>query len=139
MHFHTLCENEAQDLINTFNAFEQQFGMYLSDIKWINMGGGHHITRDGYDVEVLIDFLKRVKEKYRIEILLEPGEAIGWRTGYLLSEVQDVVTNGKIPTAMLDVSFSAHMPDCLEMPYQPQIRDAEKGESGVAQGPAMFR
>src|SRR5690606_17136454 len=88
-------------------------------------GGGHHITRIDYDVELLISAIKNFREKYDVDVILEPGEAVGWQTGYLVARVEDIVLSNRITTAMLDVSFSAHMPDCLEMPYQPKIWGAE--------------
>lgn len=121
LHFHTLCESGADDLEKTLEAFERNFGKYLHQIKWINMGGGHLMTRKGYDVEKLIRILKAFKAKYNKHIILEPGSAFAWDTGVLVSTVLDIVENKGIKTAMLDVSFAAHMPDCLEMPYKPRI------------------
>jgi carboxynorspermidine decarboxylase len=121
LHFHTLCESGAEDLEKTLEAFETHFARYIPQIKWINMGGGHLMTRKGYDVEKLIDLLKKFKAKYNKHIILEPGSAFAWETGVLVSTVLDVVENKSINTAMLDVSFAAHMPDCLEMPYKPRI------------------
>lgn len=121
LHFHTLCESGADDLEKTLAAFEKNFGRYIPQIKWINMGGGHLMTRKGYDVEKLIRILKAFKAKYDKHIILEPGSAFAWDTGVLVSTVLDVVENKGIKTAMLDVSFAAHMPDCLEMPYKPRI------------------
>lgn len=121
LHFHTLCESGADDLEKTLEAFERNFGKYIHQIKWINMGGGHLMTRKGYDVEKLIRVLKAFKAKYNKHIILEPGSAFAWDTGVLVSTVLDVVENKGIKTAMLDVSFAAHMPDCLEMPYKPRI------------------
>jgi carboxynorspermidine decarboxylase len=130
LHFHTLCESSAEALVNTFAAVEEKFGHVLHQVKWINMGGGHAITRKGYDLDTLIALICRVKEKYGVEVILEPGSAVGWETGYLVSTVLDVVENHGIQIAMLDVSFTAHMPDTLEMPYQPVILGAEKGQDG---------
>lgn len=121
LHFHTLCESGADDLEKTLAAFEKNFGKYIPQIKWINMGGGHLMTRKEYDVEKLIRILKAFKAKYNKHIILEPGSAFAWDTGVLVSTVLDVVENKGIKTAMLDVSFAAHMPDCLEMPYKPRI------------------
>jgi len=121
LNFHTLCESGADDLEKTLEAFERNFGKYLHQIKWINMGGGHLMTRKGYDVEKLIRILKAFKAKYNKHIILEPGSAFAWDTGVLVSTVLDIVENKGIKTAMLDVSFAAHMPDCLEMPYKPRI------------------
>jgi len=122
LHFHTLCESSSYDLERTLNVVDEKFGKYFSQIKWLNMGGGHLMTREGYDVEHLIALLKNFKAKYpHLQIILEPGSAFAWRTGVLVSSVVDIVENKGISTAMLDVSFSCHMPDCLEMPYKPAI------------------
>ncbi len=125
LHFHTLCESTSFDLEKTLNVVEQKFGKYFGQIKWLNMGGGHLMTREGYDVEHLISVLKAFKAKYpHLQLILEPGSAFAWRTGVLVSSVIDIVENKGIRTAMLDVSFSCHMPDCLEMPYKPAIVSA---------------
>ncbi len=124
LHFHTLCESSSYDLEETLKAVESRFGKYLSQIKWLNMGGGHLMTRKGYDTEHLIRVLQNFKKKWNIELILEPGSAFTWETGILVSSVVDIVENGGIKTAVLDVSFTAHMPDCLEMPYKPRIRGA---------------
>lgn len=121
LHFHTLCESGSGDLEKTLVAFEKHFSRYIPQIKWINMGGGHLMTRKGYDVEKLITLLRKFREKYDCHIILEPGSAFAWETGVLISTVLDVIVNKGISTAMLDVSFAAHMPDCLEMPYKPRI------------------
>jgi len=124
-HFHTLCESSALDLEKTLAAFESKFGKYLNTIKWVNMGGGHLMTRSGYDTEKLIRVLKDFRKRWNnLEVILEPGSAFAWETGVLVSEVVDVVENKGIKTAILNVSFTAHMPDCLEMPYKPRIRGA---------------
>ncbi|MCG8579257.1 MAG: carboxynorspermidine decarboxylase [Bacteroidales bacterium] len=127
LHFHTLCESSSYDLENTLHAVEERFAKYLQQVKWINMGGGHLMTRKGYDTRHLIDLLKRFKEKWNVHIILEPGSAFVWETGDLVSSIVDIVTNNGIKTAILDVSFTAHMPDCLEMPYQPRVRNSEQG------------
>ena len=127
IHFHTLCEQNSDDLETTLKAVEEKFGKYLHKVKWINMGGGHHITRDDYDVERLIRLIKNIKEKYNVEVYLEPGEAIALNAGYLITEVMDVVDND-IKTLILDASAACHMPDVLEMPYRPPLRDS--GEAG---------
>jgi carboxynorspermidine decarboxylase len=124
LHFHTLCESGADDLEKTLEAFEHHFGNYISQVKWINMGGGHLMTRPGYNIEKLIAILKNFRNKYGKHVILEPGSAFAWETGVLVSTVLDVVENKGIKTAMLDVSFAAHMPDCLEMPYKPRIQGA---------------
>lgn len=121
LHFHSLCESSSFDLEKTLDVFERKFGKYLSKIKWVNMGGGHLMTRKGYDTDHLITILKTFKKKYNVDIILEPGSAFAWETGYLKSTVVDLVENKGIKTAILDVSFAAHMPDCLEMPYKPRI------------------
>jgi len=122
LHFHTLCESNSYDLEKTLNVVDEKFGKYFSQIKWLNMGGGHLMTKEGYDVEHLIAVLLAFKAKYpHLQLILEPGSAFAWRTGTLVSSVVDIVENKGIKTAMLDVSFSCHMPDCLEMPYKPAI------------------
>lgn len=125
LHFHTLCESSSYDLEKTLEVIEQKFGHLLSQVKWFNMGGGHLMTRKDYDVEHLIGLLKSFKSKYpNLEIIMEPGSAFAWQTGVLVSTVVDIVENRGIKTAILDVSFACHMPDCLEMPYKPHIRGA---------------
>lgn len=124
LHFHSLCESGAIDLENTLKAFEKRFGKLISKVKWVNMGGGHLMTRKGYDLEHLISLLKAFKKKYGVQVILEPGAVFAWETGYLVSTVEDIVENKGVKTAILDVSFTAHMPDCLEMPYKPRIMSA---------------
>lgn len=125
LHFHTLCESDSYDLEKTLAHVEAKFGHLLSQVKWLNMGGGHLMTRKGYDIEHLIGLLKDFKAKYpNLEIIMEPGSAFAWQTGVLVSTVVDIVEDKGIKTAILDVSFSCHMPDCLEMPYKPYIRGA---------------
>lgn len=125
LHFHTLCESDSFALERTLKVVEEKFGHHLSKIKWLNMGGGHLITRKEYDVEHLITILQDFKKKYpNLQIILEPGSAVVWQTGSLYSKVIDIVENNGIKTAILDVSFACHMPDCLEMPYKPVIRGA---------------
>ncbi len=124
LHFHSLCESYSTDLAKTLAAFEDKFGDIIPQAKWINMGGGHLMTRKGYDVQHLIALLKNFKKKYNVHVILEPGSAFAWETGVLVSTVIDVVENKNIKTAILDVSFTAHMPDCLEMPYKPRIQGA---------------
>lgn len=124
-HFHTLCESSSYDLEKTLNEVERKFGKYLPQLKWLNMGGGHLMTRKGYDTEHLINLLKTFNAKYpNLQLILEPGSAFAWQTGELVSTVVDIVENHGIKTAILDVSFACHMPDCLEMPYKPTIRGA---------------
>jgi carboxynorspermidine decarboxylase len=124
LHFHTLCESGADDLEKTLEAFESRFRKFIPQVKWINMGGGHLMTRKGYDTEKLIFLLERFRKTYGKEVILEPGSAFAWDTGVLVSTILDIVDNKGIRTAILDVSFAAHMPDCLEMPYKPGIRGA---------------
>lgn len=127
LHFHTLCEQNSDDLETTLKAVEEKFGKYLHKMKWLNMGGGHHITRDDYDVERLVRLVNHMKETYDLQIYLEPGEAVALNAGYLVTEVLDIVDN-EIKTLVLDASASCHMPDVLEMPYRPPLKDS--GESG---------
>lgn len=122
LHFHTLCESTSFDLERTLVKVEERFGRYFSQIKWINFGGGHLMTREDYDVEHLISLLKQFRLRYPwLEVIMEPGSAFAWRTGELVSTVVDIVENKGIRTAILNVSFACHMPDCLEMPYKPDI------------------
>lgn len=131
LHFHTLCESNSFDLERTLLVVEKKFGHLFDKIKWLNMGGGHLMTREGYNTEHLIQVLKAFKAKHpNLHIILEPGSAFAWRTGDLVSTVQDIVENKGVKTAMLDVSFSCHMPDCLEMPYKPAIVGATDAVSG---------
>ncbi len=121
LHFHTHCEQNADALCRTLEHVERHFKPYLENMEWVNFGGGHHITRSDYDVNLLIQTIKDFKERYHnIEVILEPGEAIGWQCGFLIASVIDIVQNDQ-EIAVLDASFSAHMPDCLEMPYRPSI------------------
>ena len=121
LHFHVLCEQDSYVLERVLDKVEQDFGHLLPLLDWINFGGGHHITRNDYDRKHLISIIKSFRKKYDIDVILEPGEAIGWETGYLVSEVMDIFPNGDKQIAMLNTSFSCHMPDCLEMPYKPFI------------------
>lgn len=125
LHFHALCESSSFALEKTLQAVEEKFGQFLPRIKWLNMGGGHLMTRKDYDIEHLVSLLKNFKTKYpNLEIILEPGSAFVWQTGSLIADIVDIVDNGGIKTALLNVSFTCHMPDCLEMPYKPVIRNA---------------
>jgi carboxynorspermidine decarboxylase len=125
LHFHTHCESSSYDLEKTLVHVEEKFGDFLHQVQWLNMGGGHLMTRKDYDVEHLIGLLQSFKKKYpNLEIILEPGSAFLWQTGFLRSKVVDIVENKGIQTAIVDVSFTCHMPDCLEMPYKPVIRGA---------------
>lgn len=125
LHFHALCESSSYDLEKVLAAFESQFGHLLPQVKWVNMGGGHLMTREGYDREHLIALLQGFKQRYPwLDVILEPGSAFTWRTGDLVTSVVDVVENQGIKTAIIDASFACHMPDCLEMPYQPAITES---------------
>ena len=120
LHFHTLCEQNADALIETLAAVEEKFGQYLYKLEWVNFGGGHHITREDYDVEALINAIRRFREKYDVKVYLEPGEAVALNTGYLVSEVVDILDNG-MQIGILDTSAACHMPDVIEMPYRPRV------------------
>lgn len=128
LHFHTLCEQNSDDLKTTLDAVEEKFGFYLKKMKWLNMGGGHHITRADYDVELLISCIRHMQETYGLEIYLEPGEAVALNAGLLVTKVLDITENGGVRNAILDTSAACHMPDVLEMPYRPPLR--ESGEAG---------
>lgn len=130
LHFHALCENDSYSLERVLSALEERFGQYLHRLQWINMGGGHLMTRKGYDIDHLVNLLKEFQQKYQLRIILEPGSAIAWQTGDLLSTVLDIVDNAGVKTAMLDVSFTAHMPDTLEMPYRPAVQGASDPQDG---------
>lgn len=127
LHFHTLCEQNSDDLEKTLDAVEEKFGDVLSKMEWINFGGGHHITRDDYDIDTLERCIKRMQTQYGLEVFLEPGEAVALNAGYLVTEVLDITEND-MPIAILDTSAACHMPDVLEMPYRPPL--FESGESG---------
>lgn len=135
LHFHVLCESSSYDLETTLEHFERQFGAFLPRLKWVNFGGGHLMTRAGYDVEHLIRTLLAFRKRYpNLEVILEPGSAIAWDAGVLVATVLDIVQNQGVKTAILDVSFTAHMPDTLEMPYRPRVRNAhENAKSGTYQ------
>ena len=123
LHFHTLCEQNSDDLDSTLNAIEEKFGDILPKMEWINFGGGHHITRDDYDIPRLERCIKRMQEKYGLEVFLEPGEAVALNAGWLVTEVLDLTEND-MPIAILDTSAACHMPDVLEMPYRPPLVDS---------------
>jgi len=135
LHFHALCEQDANALEEVLKGFEERFGDLLPQMKWVNFGGGHHITREGYDIEKLIQLIRDFRAKYNnIKVYLEPGEAVGWQSGPLVASVLDIVHNG-LDIAILDISAEAHMPDTLAMPYRAQVRGAgERGEK-----PYMYR
>ena len=123
IHFHTLCEQNSDDLAVTLKAVEEKFGPYLHEMKWVNFGGGHHITRPDYDRELLKQCIRHMQETYGVEVYLEPGEAVALNAGILLTEVLEIVDNG-MKIAILDTSAACHMPDVLEMPYRPPLKDA---------------
>ena len=134
LHFHTLCEQGFEPLKETFHHVEKEFARFFPDpsasdntgkIKWINLGGGHHITREDYNVEGLINFIRDIKSNYGIEVYLEPGEAIALDAGYLVTTIMDIVTTARMPVLILDTSAACHMPDVLEMPYRPPLKDSE--------------
>ncbi len=131
LHFHTLCESRPEALRGTLAALEQRFGHLLPSVKWLNMGGGHLMTAEDYDVDELIAILTAFMAKYpHLRIILEPGSAFTWRTGWLVSTIEDIVHNGGVGTLMLDVSFACHMPDTLEMPYKPAVIGAHEPAEG---------
>ena len=124
-HFHALCESTSYDLEKVLTRVESAFGKYLDGLKWINFGGGHLMTREGYDTDHLISLIKGFKKRHpNLHVILEPGSAFTWRTGDLVASVLDIVENAGIKTAIVNVSFACHMPDCLEMPYKPTITEA---------------
>lgn len=125
LHFHTLCEQNSDDLKTTLEAVEELFGEFLPDMKWLNFGGGHHITREDYDVDTLVDCIKYMQNKYDLEIYLEPGEAVALNAGTLVTTVLDIIENG-MSIGILDTSAACHMPDVLEMPYRPEVTGAGK-------------
>ncbi len=128
IHFHTLCEQNSNDLVSTVKAVEENFGEFLYGRKWINFGGGHHITKSSYDIETLKKCIKNIRNKYNVEVYLEPGEAIALNAGILLTKVLDTMKN-KIDIAVLDTSAACHMPDVIEMPYRPPLKNSGiKGE-----------
>lgn len=140
LHFHALCESDSHDLEKVLDAFIEQYGHLLPGLKWLNMGGGHLITRKDYDTEHLIKLMKRLHERYpNLEIILEPGSAFTWQTGDLVTEVLDVVEDAGIKTAIIDASFACHMPDCLEMPYQPRVEEAIGTIADGAGSPHRYR
>lgn len=125
LHFHALCESDSHDLEKVLDAFKKDYGHLLPGLKWLNMGGGHLITRKDYDTGHLINIVNKLHEGYPgLEIIIEPGSAFTWQTGDLVTEVLDVVEDAGIRTAIIDASFACHMPDCLEMPYRPAIAEA---------------
>ncbi len=134
-HCHCHCESDSYALEHTLEHIEEKFGAWLPKIKWLNLGGGHLMTRKDYDVEHLIGLLKGLRSRYpNLQIILEPGSAFAWQTGSLVSSVVDIVESRGIRTAILDVSFTCHMPDCLEMPYQPKVTGAESLDADAVKG-----
>ena len=125
LHFHTMCEQNSDTLERTLQVVDQKFGEFIKTMKWVNFGGGHHITRPDYDIETLVRSIKFFQDKYGVDIYLEPGEAVALNTGFLVARVLDLVDNG-MKIAIVDTSAACHMPDVLEMPYRPQIIDAGK-------------
>lgn len=125
LHFHTMCEQNSDTLKRTIKVVDEKFGSYIKQMKWLNMGGGHHITREDYDLETLVECINYFQDKYGVQVYLEPGEAVALNTGFLVAEVLDIVDNG-MKIAILDTSAACHMPDVLEMPYRPNIIDAGK-------------
>lgn len=124
LHMHTLCEQNADALATTLEAAENKFGNFFGKMKWLNLGGGHHITREDYDIDLLVDMLTGVRNKYGVQVYIEPGEAVALNAGYLVCSVLDTVRSGGITTALLDTSAACHMPDVLEMLYRPNIMGA---------------
>ena len=131
LHFHTLCEQDSDALEITFKSFEQNFGDVLPRIKWLNMGGGHHITKEGYDIKRLESLILHAQKKWDLCVYLEPGEAVALNAGYLISQVLDIVENGDIKIAILDTSAACHMPDVIEMPYTPPLLGTNQAEEGA--------
>ncbi len=141
LHFHALCESDSHDLAKVLDALKEQYGHLLPHVKWLNMGGGHLMTRKGYDIDFLISLMKQLHEEYpNLQIIMEPGSAFMWQTGDLITKVLDVVEDAGIKTAIIDASFACHMPDCLEMPYKPVIAEAlpDKENSDLRTGDTHF-
>ena len=130
LHFHTHCEQNSDALERTLEAVERHFGKYIADMEWINFGGGHHITRKDYDLNRLVRVISRFRKKYGVEVILEPGEAVGWQCGVLVGEVVDIVKNG-VDIAITNISAATQMPDCLEMPYTPEIVGAKIADNSL--------
>lgn len=140
LHFHALCESSSFELEKVLDSLEEQFGSYLDKVKWLNMGGGHLITREGYDVDHFVEITRRLKERHpNLRLIIEPGSAFTWQTGDLKTTVLDVVENAGIKTGIIDASFSCHMPDCLEMPYKPKIAEAIDDEDPVTEKEVRYR
>ncbi len=140
LHFHTLCENNSFDLEKVLLVVSQKFDQQLKQVKWLNMGGGHLMTRKGYNIHHLIEVINAFRQRYpHLHIILEPGSAFAWQTGTLKARIEDIVENNGIKTAMLNISFACHLPDCLEMPYQPIIRGANIVEKNEPQPDNCYR
>lgn len=141
LHFHTLCEQDSDDLERTLDAVEEKFGPWLPEMKWINFGGGHHITRKNYDIPRLEGCIRRMQEKYGLTVYLEPGEAVALNAGFLITSVLETITNG-VDIAILDTSAACHMPDVLEMPYRPPLQNSglpgEKPHTFLLGGPTCL-
>ncbi|MEM9830624.1 MAG: carboxynorspermidine decarboxylase [Bacteroidota bacterium] len=135
LHFHTLCESDSHALERTLRVVEERFGHLLRQATWMNWGGGHLMTREGYDLNHLISLVKEFREKYQVEIIMEPGSAVAWETGYLTATVEDIFDSKGINAAVLDISISAHIPDCIEMPYKPKVL----GATNVVPGQPAYR
>ena len=135
LHFHTLCEQNSDALETTLHAFEEKFGAYLPGLSWLNLGGGHHITRPDYDRDTLIRLVRHLRDTYGVTVYLEPGEAVVYYAGDLISRVLAIVPNGDVQNVILDTSAACHMPDVLEMPYRPPVQNA--GEPG--EKPYVYR
>ena len=140
-HCHSHCESSSENLERTLQHIEERFGKWLPKLKWLNLGGGHLITRKDYNVPLLISLMRSLHKRYpQLRIILEPGSAFAWQTGPLISKVVDIVENKGIKTAILNVSFTCHMPDCLEMPYHPQVRGAKTLQEGeLPSSPHTYR
>ena len=132
LHFHALCESGPDDLARVLEAFERQFGEWIPGLKWVNFGGGHLMTREGYDTDLLVEIIRGFRQRHPgVQVILEPGSAFTWRTGDLITSVVDIVENQGVSTAIIDASFACHMPDCLEMPYKPAITGALEPTEGL--------
>lgn len=142
LHFHCLCEQNVDALDTTVKAVEEKFGRYLHQMRWLNFGGGHHITRDDYDVDRLITLIRDIQNRYELQVYLEPGEAVALNAGFLVAEVLEIVQNGGMNIAILDTSAACHMPDVIEMPYRPPLCDSgragEKAYSYRLGGPTCL-
>ncbi len=140
LHFHALCESSSVELEKVVDSLEEQFGQYLDKVKWLNMGGGHLITREGYDVDHFVEIARRLRERHPgLQLIIEPGSAFTWQTGDLKTSVLDVVENAGVKTAIIDASFACHMPDCLEMPYKPAIEEAMPDDAPVDHPDHVYR